>query len=523
MLEPFQLDPIQRAAVDEMLADTSGGVLLAADTGTGKTLLALTYVEESKAKQVLVVAPLQTLGKNYGELAEYSEGWKGTHQQQQISIPFYQIDSTVSGKKALAALQWGAPGVYFVGHEMFCRMGWEKVQQFNRDKTPKKKFNQKTKVWEDVYKKVRTDVWDVTVDIIIFDEVHRAQSLDSVTFKTLRGGGLNGGKGNPKARMKRIGASGTFEGNGFGGAHPVTLWIWPTKIDASAAVWRSKWAETKYSPFKTGNIEVIGERDPGAFVSSLPCYIHIKADFDIEVIPETFFVDLYPEQRRVYDELEAKMVAWIEDNPMVVKFPITKRIRQRQATLGMPEVEYIEKEDGEIDIKVSFDLDCLSAKIDDPENGLFAVLEGFFEGEEALIYTDSQQFADVLTYRINKRYGGEVARSWHGKIPRKKRNEDKADFLNGRYKYMVAVIKAVGTGTDGLQRVAHNMLYVSSDDSMVEGKQSKARTIRRGQASKIVRVAWIIARGTIDEPQFVTLIDREIQANRRAKVRKRNG
>jgi hypothetical protein len=495
LLEPLELYPEQEAAVEQMLSNTSGAVLLGSAMGTGKTPICVEYCLRFDTKTVLIIAPLQTMGKPIEPDDEKHEGWQGTFERQGSSLSFRQIDSTKTGKQALADLQWGVPGVYFIGQQLFSLWGWENIVQRNGEK-----------------KKVRTKTWDIDVDVLIYDEVHRAQNGQSATSKTLTGSGMHH-KGAPKAKT-RIGASGTYEGNSFDGAWAVTRWLWPDRIDANQYAWRRKWAKTEYDHFAVRNERVVGELEPGAFVASLPCYIRIEADFDVEIVEREFHVDLYPQQRQVYDELEEQMVAWIHDNPLVVKYPITKRTRQRQATLGMPLVEYNDPDDPS-DVEVSFADDCLSSKID----ATYGILEEFFEGEPALIFTDSQKFARVLTKRLNKRYG-EVAREWSGKIPRATRNADKADFLSGKYKYMVCVIAAIGVGTDGLQGAARSILYMSSSDDRITNEQSVARLVRDGQKSEFVRVARLIAKDTIDAGQLSKHIQDALDANKRAKVKR---
>lgn len=523
ILAPLVLDAEQEAAVAQALADTSGGWLLASDRGTGKTLIAVEYVKRSKAQTVLLIAPLQTKGIALTEGAEDAEGWHGTFDLQRVGLPFRQIDSSVSGQKALADFSWGIPGIYFVGHQMFTLMGWMDVPQYvgrGDKKVPKMVKNKKTGKYEQVIKKERTTTWDVAVDVIIFDEVHRAQNPQSGTWKTLRGGGVRGGIGAPKSRLKNIGASGTYEGNSFDGAWGITKWLWPDLIDDSIYVWRHKWAETEYDHFAVRNERVVGELVEGAFVASLPCYTRIEADFNIEVIEKTFEVDLYPEQRRVYDELILQNVAWIKDHPMVTKFPMTRRTRLRQVTLGMPTLtKVLNKKTREWETDVSFDLECASSTVDTILSKILPKGK-FFDNEPAILFTDSQQFARVLTYRLNKAYGEGTAREWSGKVSRKVRDADKAAFLKGEYKYFVAVVKAAGTGTDLLQKVCWNMLYVSLDDSRIENEQGDGRTIRRGQVSEFVRKAYMVRRDTIDGGQKDAHIENAIRANKRMKTRR---
>lgn len=514
ILDPIELDAEQRSAVDKLVSNKSGGALIAADMGTGKTVIAVEYLKAVSAQTVLLIIPVQTMGEPLTEDSTYEDGWWGTAMRQQLPLDFKRIDSTAPGLKNLADLQWSVPGLYAVGHEMFVRMAWERKLRHDRKGNPKQKWDKKKQEWVPDIVTVNTEVWDVDVDVIIFDEVHRTANGMSRTFKTLDGVGKNH-VGAPRAGRDRIGMSGTYEGNSFDGAWAVTKWIWPTRIDDSIFLWRAKWAKVEYDHFKPHNQNVIGELSPGAYVSWLPCYVYIESKLDIEVDDRIFEVELHPEQRKAYDDIEKRMVAWIEDNPLVVKFPTTKRVRLRQVTLGLPTIIETVDKNGAQDFDVEFDLDCLSSKID----AMPKILEEFFDGEPALIFTDSQKFARVVAHRLNKLYGDGTAREWSGKVSRKTRDQDKQDFLNGDYKYFVAVIKAVGTGTNGLQYATRNMLYLSDDDSMIDGKQSFKRTHRRGQ-EKNVRVARLHAVDTIDSGQYSKLMQAALEANKRKRVRK---
>jgi superfamily II DNA or RNA helicase len=196
------------------------------------------------------------------------------------------------------------------------------------------------------------------------------------------------------------------------------------------------------------------------------------------------YVELSSKQRRAYDALEKDMVAWIGDNPVIVEFPNTQRIRLRQATLGLFSVD----EDGE----VSFALDCESSKID----ATFDVLLHEFDCESALILTDSRKFADVVTHRINQKSMG-LAESWHGKVKQQDREQIKKDFVEGNVKYIVAVTSAIAEGVDGLQYGTRNILWLSRSDNRILNEQAIARVARQGQ-TRVVRSREIIAVGTYD-------------------------
>jgi len=87
-------------------------------------------------------------------------GWQVTYQRQGVDLPFKWINSTKAGQQAKDDWAWQQPGIYFVGVELFVRLGWSG--------------------------KARTDMWSKVPDLVLFDEVHRGQNRKSKTHKTLK-------------------------------------------------------------------------------------------------------------------------------------------------------------------------------------------------------------------------------------------------------------------------------------------------------------------------------------------------
>jgi superfamily II DNA or RNA helicase len=428
--------------------------------GAGKTLKAVEVSKLIGAKTVLLIAPLNT-----------RLGWQVTFQRQGVELPFKWINSTKEGKANLIDWEWQQPGVYFVGVEYFVRKGW--------------------------VGKARSDTWTKQPDLVLFDEVHRSQNRKSKTHRTLK---------QVKAGFK-LAMSGTPTGNSFSGAWAVTKWLWPDKIENSYWAWVDKWCATEYDHFAPAGKKVVGERRPGAFFNSLPCYVRIESEVDAEIHEEQVYVELTREQRKAYDELEKKMITWIENRPIVVEFPIVLRTRLRQATLGLFKLD-----DDEV---IRFDNDCKSVKID----VMFDILEDDFENESALILTDSRKFADVVVQRLLN--DGKTALAWHGEVSGDKRQEAKEAFVGGDCKYLVAVISAIAEGVDGLQHGTRNILWLNRSDNRILNEQVVKRVHRRGQ-EKAVRSIELIAIDTYDSGTLSSQIQKAIDMNKTLKERNGN-
>lgn len=451
-MEPITLSESQAEAVQRMVSERTKAALNGSTMSTGKTVKAVEVAKGIGAQTILIIAPLGT-----------RLGWKVTFERQGVRLPFKWINSTKTGKTALADWEWQLPGIYFVGTEYFTRLGWNG--------------------------KERTKVWSHKPDLALFDEVHRAQNRNSKTFKTLKQ--LDAGY--------KLAMSGTPTGNSFEGAWAVTKWLWPKTIPNSFYAWADLWCGFEYDHFAPTGRRISGERNPGAFFNSLPCYIRIESEVNVELDEDIVYCELGSKQRKAYSDLERNMVTWVEGNPLVVEFPITLRARLRQATLGM----FTVSEDGE----VSFDLDCESSKID----AALEVLANDFEGESALIFTDSRKFADVLVHRLGN------ARAWHGEVSQTEREQHKQDFIDGKFKYLVAVQSAIAEGVDGLQHATRNILWFSRSDNRLLNEQAMARVLRRGQTRQ-VRSRELVAVDTYDLGVLSSQMMKAIEMNKTLKA-----
>jgi len=446
--------PEQEAAIQRMVGEPTRAALNASTMGTGKTLKAVEVSKRLNAETILLIAPLGT-----------RLGWQVTFQRQGVTLPFRWINSTKEGKLALADWDWQLPGIYFVGVEYFVRLGWNG--------------------------KDRTKTWARKPDVALFDEAHRGQNRKSKTYKTLKQ--LDAGF--------KMSMSGTPTGNKFEGAWAVTMWLWGSDVICSSFnIWASAWCKFEFDRFAPMNRKITGEKNPGEFFASLPCYIRIESELDVDLVEDTKYVELHSKQRRAYDQLEKDMITWVQGNPLVVEFPITLRARLRQASLGMFSVD--------VNGDVSFAEDCESSKID----AMLDILENDFDGEPALILTDSRKFADVVVKRL------QYARPWHGEISQAKREEYKKQFIDGDVKYLVAVTAAIAEGVDGLQHATRNILWLSRSDNRILNEQAMARVHRQGQKNQ-VRSIEIIAVNTYDSGVLSDHLQRAIEMNQTLKAK----
>lgn len=325
-------DEEQQAAIDRMAADTSGGAMVAAGLGAGKTLLVAETIKARGARTVLIMGPVTV---------KVVLAWEERLRLQGVDLPFRRITSKTPD--VFKQLRDGVPGVYYIGREYLGRT------EYPIDK--------------------------VFPDMAVAEEAHFATNRKAQRTKALR---------RVKAAYK-ICLSATPYGNKFEGFYPLVRWLWPDLVDRSFYRWRDKWCETTFDAFAFDKKKVVGEKYPGRYVTLMPTYIYIEPQH-VDVAVRKVYVDLHPTQRELYDQMEADLIAWVDDNPMVASVPIVQKTRLRQITLGVPTIT----EAGEVD----FHPNCHSTKLD--------ALEQILDNEtgQVIVYVESERIVKAVLHRI---------------------------------------------------------------------------------------------------------------------------
>jgi superfamily II DNA or RNA helicase len=452
-MKRIELDAEQLEAVERMANEPTRAALNASQYGTGKTVVCVELAERVAEGGVkLIVCPVHTW---------YS--WRSTVLAQYPDANVKIINSRKAGKEAMDDLLNLVPGWYIVGREYFAaRQHADRIARIIE-----------------------------RVDFMAYDECQKWANHKSQGYRVMK---------RMKARY-RLAMSATPGANKFSGLFAITQWLWP-KLEGHQSFWRwaAQWAELEEDYF-SGTV-VVGEKNPGAFVKSLPCYVRLEKDFG-DPIEERIEVVLSPREKKIYDQIEKTMIAWLGENPLVIKLPIVKRTRLRQASLG--EISYNADTD-----EVFYNNDMRSSKYD--------ALLGFIrehEDEPMLILTDSAKFANVVAYKLIQ--DGHKALPWTGEVPGEVRQRLKEAFIDGEIDYIVATIGAIGEGTDGLQHRANIMVWLSKSDNMMLNEQAFRRLHRRGQKKTVVSVD-IVALDTYDDGQLSTLVQRAIDMNRSLRV-----
>lgn len=438
----------QEHDIQDLVAHDGTGLVVSAPGGR-KTLVAVETAMRCGSKTIMVIAPAGTLRR----------GWTRTILRQDPNAIVKRLDSTKPGKAALADLQWGEPGWYLCTPQWFARQLWKGFRP----------------------------------DHAIFDEIHIAGAFHNKTRIVLHG----------LQAERKLGLSGTPLRNNFENAWGIVRWIYPDLMPLGFWEWRRQKCKGEYDRFAPQKFKVTGELVPGELMNSLPCYLqHLARERCCEFHPKGFLADLEApdeivrmvemstKQKKFYTQMEKDYVAWLttpdEDGklPVVAELPITARNMLRFAALGMP--SYDEEKD-----QLYFENDCDAPKLD-------AMLEDWekLDFPPAIIYTHSRRFASVVTNRLIQR--GHKAFQWSGGIRQKLRDDALEEFIDGSIQAMVAVITAVGTGTDGLQEATNLEFWLSEDEDGTANTQARSRVDRPGQDNQVLRF-YYRAEGTHDE------------------------
>lgn len=455
--------PYQENDISRIVASGGSGIV-ATQVGGGKTLIAVEVAKRIGSKVNLVIAPKGT----------HRRAWERTILRQIPDAKVVYVNSSRAGKVAYGELWNGVDGWYIISPEFFRKLHWGN-------------FN---------------------VDFAVFDEAHRASNRKSKTASALH----------TLKASARLAMSGTIAGNRIDGFWSIIRWVYPDVAGRSYWAWVDKYMVCRDDFFAGKQPEA--EREPGSIVASLPCYVrHLKREnccvdhpngIDSQLPPVTVeqrTVQLSPEQKRLYKKLEKDLLVWLGENPLVVEVPVAMRVRLRQITLGVPTM----LDDGTI----TFDPECKSSKVDE----LFEIISDNPVGEQMLILTHSQKFAKVVVQKLRR--AGFSAVEWSGAVSQSVRDSYLEDFIYGDVQFIVAVIAAIGEGTDGLQEACSTVVWLSKDDNRILNEQAAGRLDRQGQKSSVISYE-IIAEDTYDEGQLSNLIKKQLEMNLSLRNREMN-
>lgn len=200
---------------------------------------------------------------------------------------------------------------------------------------------------------------------------------------------------------------------------------------------------------------------------------------------DPIYVQLTSEQRRVYDDLVKYGVAQAPGGQLTAEGSLALSIRLAQVVGG----------------HAPSDDESTAAKLPGANPKLEALLDKCDElGDEKLvIWCKFVPEQDTVTDALIEKYGADAVVCYNGRMTGSQKDAAKRAFIDHEnVKFFVGQQKAGGTGLDGLQGVAHYMVFYSNDYPYLERLQAISR-LARTDGADIVQVWDLIAEHTIDE------------------------
>lgn len=504
-MQKLTLRPHQREDVDRWLAEPTKAILCADYAGAGKTLKAVSYALDLWVDHVLIVGIKSTYKQWADRIAAQSDG----------SIELKQMAAGKTGEQNIADYLSGQRGWYFIGAELLAHR--DNVRIIKRDSNGEPIVNQKGKVQ---HKKQRLGLWAggtgwevvnengidrltrktrpvIKPDLIIWDEVHRQSARYTNGQDTMQG---------LDAEYKLL-LSATPSGNRFENFHGPTSWLWDRRVENNPAIdpsfnrWRMRWCKTQnqYVPGGRAVTKVVGEKNPGEFVSYLPCYTRRE---DENEIPEAMQVevDLTAEQRRIYDSLESDLLAWVGDHPWTVDWPVTLVSHLNTVTLAEPNIEMTGYDDRDVpQYSISFDDNAASSKVDK----VIEMMNDELKGQPIFHFSPSKRYLKFAERRM--RAAGFRVATYTGDENEAQREQVKQAFINGEIDHVLATASG-STGLDGFQVRCNTLIWHSKpqgNPTLVE--QAQRRIWRQGGNLENYQEFEIVARGTRDTGIYASL------------------
>jgi SNF2 family DNA or RNA helicase len=477
VLRPFQEEMVEKALKVDVFACGD-------DMGLGKTIEGM---EVDRRRRLATDQPMTHLTLVVTTLSG-TDVWTQHYEDFMPGMPTYTIDP--KNRDAFErAVRAGRPGIYI------CH--WDAVRMLPS---------------------LRERRWFH----IIGDEVHRIKSRKAqvtIAHKKIR------------ADFK-LGLSGTF-----GDDKPQDLWspwnwLLPMKF---SSYWRYFNQYVAYDKSEEGYRVITGVRNVKHFHRLIdPYWIRRRKEDVLDDLPEKYYtpmyIDLPPQQRKWYDQMRKKMLAWVgenEDKPIAAPVEVARLTRLQQFAIGGIEVEQTTRrkrnkyfnhdwprvewapEMGEPDewnvtpqrnflwwrknVTVYKIVDP-SAKLDYVANLLKERKDsGDLDAHPVVVFTQFRRAVTLLAERLDK--AGITYRTTIGDTPKRVRDQNVRDFQAGRAQVFIGTI---GSCRESITLTrASTCIFVDRAWSPSWNRQAEDRLYRIGQANA-VQIIDIIARNTVD-------------------------
>lgn len=222
----------------------------------------------------------------------------------------------------------------------------------------------------------------------------------------------------------------------------------------------------------------------------------MKADcLDLpEKIYQTRYVELTPEQKRVYKELVRTSLATVDDGTVTVLHAITLMLRCQQVALGY----------------VTNDEKIITTIPSNRINVLRDLISEMAENPKVIIFCRFREDVKQVVEALRLDYPEHRSVQFHGDIDSDLRSEAVRSFQEEQTVRFFVATKAAARGLT--LTAATQVVYYSQDFSLEARLQSEDRAHRIGQKSSVVYTN-LVARGTVDEKVISALMKKQEVAN----------
>ena len=340
---------------------------------------------------------------------------------------------------------------------------------------------------------------------VIGDEIHRIKNRKAQVNRAAN-----------KLRCKyKTGCSGTAADNQPEDLWAVLNWLWPGK-------WRSFWSyvnhHVKYKSHDTSPIgcagclndnvikvhkrpfrEVVGVGNADVLHRQMkPFYMRRRKEDVLKDLPDKYYsevkVELDPQQRRAYDQMQEEMLAWVgehEDEPLAAPVVIAQLVRLQQFAVGYGEIIMVEKRNpntGDLERKPTLKLTEPSSKLD----ALMQIIEDNPD-QQLIVFAQSKQAMNMLKRRLEAK--NIPCGLLTGDTPMGIRGGIINDFQAGRLRVFAGTYGAGGIGIT--LTAASTVVQIDRPWSPSVESQAIDRAHRIGQKNA-VHVISLVAKNTID-------------------------
>ena len=229
------------------------------------------------------------------------------------------------------------------------------------------------------------------------------------------------------------------------------------------------------------------------------CFIVTKEEC-LDLPPKVYeriVVEMSPEQKRVYKELERRLIVEYNNHDLSVKNKLSLIGRLQQITGGFfpyTEIDGEEKRTG-IESIQGANPKLIALENDIEETG----------NEKIIVWARFTAEIKMLEKELKKTFPEKVVKSYFGETPEKERGRIIEEFKAGEIDILI-INQSAGIGFNFQISTLH--YYYSNSYSLEQRKQSEDRSHRSGQKNTVVYKDLIMA-GTVDEKVYSVLKNKE--------------